>query len=140
MPYPKKVAFEFPATLAFFAHGRQLIFYQFNPHLPDGIAVSRCRFFLAGGGDFISEIRIVFQKFEFREEILRGCDLQVIDSIRALGFTGAVLACQKWNSGDPGIVKFSGGFVEVESSGKIPDSQNGIDIRVVMPALRASKR
>ena len=107
--------------------------------MPDGIAISRCRFFLAGGDDFFPQIRIAFEEFEFREEFLRGCDFQIIHPVGAFGLAGAVLPGQEGNTGNPGIVKFGGRFVEVAGFGKIADSQNRIDIRVVVPAIRSAK-
>ena len=53
----------------------------------------------------------------------------------ALGGTSTVLPSNKGDSGEPRIVEFGCGLVEMRGARKIPHGENGIDIRVVVPAV-----
>jgi len=92
---------------------RQFFCKQIDPKLAHGVAVSRRRFFLAFGNDLFAPGGVVFEAFEAFEQPGGRMNLEIIDAIGAFGRAGTVRAGEERNSGEPGVVEFRGGLVQV---------------------------
>ena len=121
-----------PATVA----SRKTIKQQIRPEFPNGLAISRRRFFLPLADESLPQGNVVFQALQTFQKMQRRIGAYVVQSVDPLRPNGAFAAGDKRDPGDPCVVELGGWLVEMARAGKISHGKNDIDIRIIVPAIR----